>query len=82
VAHRWRPAGAYHKNEIRKIAEEIGLMVAHKKDSRKAARSSHSARLQYNPHQSQDSDLTMLPILHNGCMQYTDLASCLLNIPQ
>ena len=27
------PVGDYHKDEIRQIAEEIGLMVAHKKDS-------------------------------------------------
>lgn len=27
------PVGAYRKDEIRKIAEDIGLMVAHKKDS-------------------------------------------------
>ena len=27
------PVGAYHKDEIRKIAEEVGLPVAHKRDS-------------------------------------------------
>ena len=27
------PAGAYHKDEIRKIAEEVGLPVADKRDS-------------------------------------------------
>lgn len=33
LSHTLMPVGAYHKDEIRKIAEEIGLMVAHKKDS-------------------------------------------------
>lgn len=33
LAHTLMPVGAYHKDEIRSIAEEIGLMVAHKKDS-------------------------------------------------
>lgn len=33
LSHTLMPVGAYTKDEIRKIAEEIGLMVAHKKDS-------------------------------------------------
>lgn len=33
LAHTLMPVGAYHKSEIRAIAEEIGLMVARKKDS-------------------------------------------------
>jgi tRNA-specific 2-thiouridylase len=33
LAHTLMPVGDYNKDEIRKIAEEIGLMVAHKKDS-------------------------------------------------
>lgn len=33
LARTLMPVGAYTKEEIRKIAEEIGLMVAHKKDS-------------------------------------------------
>ena len=33
LSHTLMPVGAYHKDEIRKIAEEIGLMVAHKKDN-------------------------------------------------
>ena len=33
LAHTLMPVGAYSKDEIRKIAEDIGLMVAHKKDS-------------------------------------------------
>lgn len=33
LAHTLMPVGAYHKDEIRKIAEEIGLTVANKKDS-------------------------------------------------
>lgn len=33
LSHTLMPVGAYTKDEIRAIAEEIGLMVAHKKDS-------------------------------------------------
>ena len=33
LSHTLMPVGAYSKDEIRAIAEEIGLMVAHKKDS-------------------------------------------------
>lgn len=33
LSHTLMPVGAYTKEEIRQIAEEIGLMVAHKKDS-------------------------------------------------
>ncbi len=33
LAHTLMPVGEYEKEEIRRIAEEIGLMVAHKKDS-------------------------------------------------
>lgn len=33
LAHTLMPAGGYTKEEIRKIAEEIGLLVAHKPDS-------------------------------------------------
>lgn len=33
LAHTLMPVGAYTKDEIRSIAEEIGLCVAHKKDS-------------------------------------------------
>lgn len=33
LAHTLMPVGAYHKGEIRKIAEELGLPVAQKKDS-------------------------------------------------
>ena len=33
LAHTLMPVGEYHKDEIRAIAEEIGLMVAGKKDS-------------------------------------------------
>lgn len=33
LSHTLMPVGAYTKEEIRKIAEEIGLMVAHKRDS-------------------------------------------------
>ena len=33
LAHTLMPVGEYHKDEIRAIAEEIGLMVASKKDS-------------------------------------------------
>lgn len=33
LAHTLMPVGAYTKEEIRAIAEDIGLMVAHKKDS-------------------------------------------------
>lgn len=33
LAHTLMPVGAYDKNEIRAIAEKIGLPVAHKKDS-------------------------------------------------
>lgn len=33
LAHTLMPVGAYHKDEIRKMAEELGLVVAHKKDS-------------------------------------------------
>jgi tRNA-specific 2-thiouridylase len=33
LAHTLMPVGAYHKDEIRQIAENIGLPVAHKKDS-------------------------------------------------
>lgn len=33
LSHTLMPVGAYTKDEIRGIAEEIGLMVAHKKDS-------------------------------------------------
>lgn len=33
LAHTLMPVGDYNKGEIRAIAEEIGLMVAHKKDS-------------------------------------------------
>ena len=33
LAHTLMPVGDYTKDEIRKIAEEVGLMVAHKKDS-------------------------------------------------
>lgn len=33
LAHTLMPVGEYHKEEIRAIAERIGLMVAHKKDS-------------------------------------------------
>ncbi|MCI5620069.1 MAG: tRNA 2-thiouridine(34) synthase MnmA [Lachnospiraceae bacterium] len=33
LSHTLMPVGAYHKDEIRRIAEEIGLTVAHKKDS-------------------------------------------------
>lgn len=33
LSHTLMPVGAYTKEEIRAIAEEIGLMVAHKKDS-------------------------------------------------
>lgn len=37
LSHTLMPVGAYHKDEIRKIAEEIGLMVAHKKTVRRSA---------------------------------------------
>ena len=33
LSHTLMPVGAYHKDEIRKIAEEVGLPVAHKRDS-------------------------------------------------
>ena len=33
LSHTLMPVGDYSKDEIRKIAEEIGLLVAHKKDS-------------------------------------------------
>lgn len=33
LAHTLMPVGAYEKDEIRRIAEDVGLMVAHKKDS-------------------------------------------------
>lgn len=33
LSHTLMPVGDYHKDEIRKIAEEIGLLVASKKDS-------------------------------------------------
>lgn len=33
LSHTLMPVGAYHKEEIRKIAEELGLPVAQKKDS-------------------------------------------------
>ena len=33
LSHTLMPVGAYHKDEIRKIAEELGLPVAQKKDS-------------------------------------------------
>ena len=33
LSHTLMPVGSYHKDEIRQMAEEIGLQVAHKPDS-------------------------------------------------
>ena len=65
------PVGDYTKEEIRAMAEKIGLRTANKPDSQEIC---FDARWQYNLRQCPCCALTETPISHNGYRQYRDWA--------